>query len=224
MPTSHKLTKAVIPAAGLGTRMWPLTRGAPKEMLLVGNRPIIHHVVQEAIDAGIKQICIVIRRGKESILRYFKESPPGRECEISFVYQTEPRGLGDALLCARQFVCADTFAMLLPDQLFMYQVAPVAQLINKKIPANSVIIGLSRIQPSEAQYFPRASSFICESDHSARPDVLMITGIEDTCRHSVRGIGRTIFPADVFRFLDENLANPLTGEVDLLMAYQALLK
>jgi len=52
----------------------------------------------------------------------------------------------------------------------------------------------------------------------------MITGIEDTCRHSVRGIGRTIFPADVFRFLDENLANPLTGEVDLLMAYQALLK
>ncbi|HEY7247839.1 MAG TPA: sugar phosphate nucleotidyltransferase [Xanthobacteraceae bacterium] len=104
--------KAVIPAAGFGTRMWPLTGGAPKEMLPVDGKPMIHHIVQEAIDAAIEHIGIVIRAGKESIARYFERSQP--DCEITFVHQPEPRGLGDALLCARPFVGDECFAMLIP--------------------------------------------------------------------------------------------------------------
>jgi len=66
------LRKAVIPAAGLGRRMSSLTGGAPKEMLPLAGRPIIHHVVQEAIDAGLVEICIVIHKGKQEIRRYFE--------------------------------------------------------------------------------------------------------------------------------------------------------
>src|SRR6516165_5676037 len=110
------LTKAVIPAAGLGTRMLPLTKGAPKEMLPVAERPMIHHVVQEAADAGIVEICIVIRNGKEAIRRYFEDDDPEidqpdrvveklrNRCKIVFTYQAAPRGIGDAILCAKDFV------------------------------------------------------------------------------------------------------------------------
>src|ERR1700686_4084420 len=100
---SFKVTKAFIPAAGLGTRMCALTKGAPKEMLPVGDRPMIHHVVQEAVDAGIEEICIVIRDGKKAILRYFdrrgSEMPTVLEklrnsCRIVFSYQAAPKGVG----------------------------------------------------------------------------------------------------------------------------------
>src|SRR5215831_18860305 len=104
------LRKAVIPAAGLGRRMSSLTGGAPKEMLPLAGRPIIHHVVQEAIDGGIVEICIVIHKSKEEIRRYFEsanleeceaERPAEKlrsKCNIEFAYQTEPRGVGDAVL------------------------------------------------------------------------------------------------------------------------------
>ena len=98
------LRKAVIPAAGLGRRMSSLTGGTPKEMLLLAGRPIIHHVVQEAIDAGIVEICIVIRKSKQEIRRYFESDNPEAceaerpveklrsRCKIVFAYQAEPKG------------------------------------------------------------------------------------------------------------------------------------
>src|SRR5215831_7843027 len=73
------LRKAVIPAAGLGRRMSSLTGGAPKEMLPLAGRPIIHHVVQEAIDAGLVEICIVIHKSKQEIRRYFESNPEARD-------------------------------------------------------------------------------------------------------------------------------------------------
>ncbi len=87
---SFDLTKAVIPAAGLGSRMHPLTQGAPKEMLPVAGKPMIHHVVAEAVAAGIKEICIVIRRGKELIVRYFEHG------ELPYT------GIGDTTQVVRQ--------------------------------------------------------------------------------------------------------------------------
>jgi UTP--glucose-1-phosphate uridylyltransferase len=221
------LTKAVIPAAGLGTRMLPLTNGAPKEMLPVAGRPMIHHVVQEAVDAGIEQICIVIRAGKESVSSYVEESQP--RCEITFVYQPEPKGLGDALLCARQFVGEECFAMLIPDQLFRSEVGPVTQLTSKRLPGNSVISSLIRIPDSAVAYFPGARSFIYEPD-SAQSNVVVISGIEpaepapERIAPAVRGFGRTIYPPEVFRFLGMEFADRRTGEVDLLKTFRALLK
>jgi UTP--glucose-1-phosphate uridylyltransferase len=231
------LRKAVIPAAGLGRRMSSLTGGAPKEMLLLAGRPIIHHVVQEAIDAGIVEICIVIHKSKEEIRRYFEsDNPEEREakhpaeqlrskCKLVFAYQTEPRGVGDAVLCAKEFVGDDRFALLIPDQLFIGQPGAIPQLASKNLPPTAVVSCLVRVPTSELEYFPGARKFICES-YAAESGVMVVTGIEPAERSSsppLRGFGRTVFPPEVFQFLDERFADRQTGEIDLLKTFRALL-
>ena len=98
------ITKAVIPAAGRGTRMGALTRGLPKEMLRLGNKPMIQWAVEEAASAGIPEVCVVIRRGKEIIkdhlLRYV--AAVGNRPALTFVYQRFRDGLGGALRTARR--------------------------------------------------------------------------------------------------------------------------
>jgi UTP--glucose-1-phosphate uridylyltransferase len=232
------LTKAVIPAAGLGSRMSPLTYGAPKEMLPVAGRPMIHHVVQEAADAGIVEVCIVIRNGKEAIRRYFEDDNPEvrkadrtveklrNRCKIVFTYQAEPRGIGDAILCAKDFVGDERFALLIPDQLFIGPAGAISQLASKKLPPNAAVSSLICIPASDLEYFPGARKFVCES-YAAQSDVMVITGIEPAEYASpvpaMRGFGRTIYPPEVFRFLDEEFADTETGEVDLLRTFRALL-
>jgi UTP--glucose-1-phosphate uridylyltransferase len=235
------VTKAVIPAAGLGSRMMPLTDGAPKEMLLIGGRPMIHHVVQEAIDSGVREICIVIRKGKESIRRYFETGklPNATSAEakrtvwclhgrsrILFTEQSHPQGLGDALLCARDFVGRTSFAMLIPDQLFTGSVPPLAQMKNNDIPDGSVVSSMIRIPRTETGYFSGARRLIFRPNEAERK-VVVITGIAPagpTPRRSVlRGFGRTIYPPQVFSFLSDDFADPQTGEVDLLKTFRALL-
>ena len=128
--------KAVIPAAGLGTRFLPIAKAVPKEMLPLGSKPVIHHVVQEAAAAGFDEILIIISKGKESIREYFSPNPAlERHLEakgktdalaavrqatsmarIEYVYQPEMLGLGDAIKYASDFVANDTvFAVLLGD-------------------------------------------------------------------------------------------------------------
>jgi UTP--glucose-1-phosphate uridylyltransferase len=232
------LRKAVIPAAGLGRRMSSLTGGAPKEMLLLAGRPIIHHVMQEAIDAGLVEICIVIHKRKEEIRRYLEgDDPeagePGRavetlrnKCKIVFAYQAEPRGLGDAILCAKEFMGDERFALLIPDQLFVGRVGAIPQLASKELPANAVVSSLIRIPASELEYFPGARGFVCES-YPAQSGVMVVTGIEPAGHASsapaLRGFGRTIYPPEVFEFLDARFADVRTGEVDLLKTFRALL-
>jgi len=230
------LTKAVIPAAGLGTRMLPLTKGAPKEMLPVAERPMIHHVVQEAADAGIVEICIVIRNGKEAIRRYFEDpevDQPDRaveklrnRCKIVFTYQAATRGVGDAILCAKDFVGDERFALLIPDQLFRGPAAAISQLASKKLPSNAAVSSLICIPACELEYFPEARTFVCES-HANQSDMRVITGVEPAdCAFfapAMRGFGRTIYPPEIFCFLGVEFADPGTGEVDLLKTFRALL-
>jgi UTP--glucose-1-phosphate uridylyltransferase len=217
--------------------MSSLTGGAPKEMLPLAGRPIIHHVVQEAIDAGIVEICIVIHKSKQEIRRYFEsDNPEAREreraveklrskCKIVFACQAEPRGVGDAILCAKEFVGDERFALLIPDQLFIGRVGAIPQLASKKLPPNAVINSLIRIPASELEYFPGARGFVCESD-AAQSGVMVVTGIEPAHASSapaLRGFGRTIYPPEVFEFLDARFADARTGEIDLLKTFRALL-
>jgi UTP--glucose-1-phosphate uridylyltransferase len=232
------LRKAVIPAAGLGRRMSSLTGGAPKEMLLLAGRPIIHHVVQEAIDAGIVEICIVIHKSKEEIRCYFEsddlEACEARRavetlrsrCKIVFAYQAERRGLGDAILCAKAFVGDERFALLIPDQLFIGRAGAIPQLASKNLPSTAVVSSLIRIPASELKYFPGARNFVCEPC-AAQSDVMVVTGIEPAEHASsapaLRGLGRTIYPSEMFEFLDKRFADARTGEIDLLKTFRSLL-
>ncbi|WP_052361551.1 UTP--glucose-1-phosphate uridylyltransferase [Geminisphaera colitermitum] len=137
--------KAIIPAAGLGTRFLPIAKAVPKEMLPLGDKPVIHYVVAEAAAAGFDEILIVISQGKECIQHYFAPNPDlerhlekigklqaledvravSRLARISYTYQKEMRGLGDAVLLGREFVGNDSlFAVLLGDTV-MHQSSPL---------------------------------------------------------------------------------------------------
>ncbi len=135
-----KVTKAVIPVAGLGTRMLPATKAIPKELLPVLNRPIIQYVVEEAISAGIKEIILITRSGKEAIENHFdinyelehiletkgkkrilksvKNLIP-KNVKISSVRQEDALGLGHAIHCAKHLINGDPFAVLLPDEILL---------------------------------------------------------------------------------------------------------
>lgn len=136
---TRRVRKAVVPAAGLGTRFLPATLAVPKELLPFDRRPAIHHIVQEAADCGIETMIFVLARGKESMLHYFLrndisighvDDPERRrlleevqvlreQMEIVAVYQEEPLGLGHAVLCAASAVGDEPFALMLPDDHFM---------------------------------------------------------------------------------------------------------
>ncbi len=144
------ITKAVIPAAGVGTRLLPATKAQPKEMLPILDTPTIQYVVQEAVDAGIENILLVIGRTKRAIEDHFGrnveleshlEERGDREAldavrrlaqlaGIHYVRQPSPAGLGDAIRCARAFVGAEPFAVLLGDTVFDARVPVTRQLID----------------------------------------------------------------------------------------------
>ena len=132
--------KAVIPVAGLGTRMLPATKDIPKELLPIYDRPLIEHVVKEAIDGGIREIILVTRSGKEAIENHFDAHyelehrliKKGKnkiledivriipdEVKIYSIRQADPLGLGHAILCAKHLIKDEPFAVLLPDVLVL---------------------------------------------------------------------------------------------------------
>lgn len=127
--------KAVLPAAGWGTRFLPISKAVPKEMLPLGAKPVIHYVAEEAAAAGCTDVLIIINQSKEAIRRYFEPDPffegvlekagkmaelaefrrPASLARFQFLYQPEMRGLGDAVLLARDFVGNEPFAVMLAD-------------------------------------------------------------------------------------------------------------
>lgn len=124
---TNKIRKVVIPAAGVGTRFYPLTRTQPKEMLPVLDKPVIHYVVEEAVLSGLDEILIIVGHGKDSIIDYFDRHPldlkmDGFEIdafpEIYFVRQREQRGLGDSIKYAEKFTGDDPFLVLLGDTIY----------------------------------------------------------------------------------------------------------
>ncbi|MEM0134079.1 MAG: UTP--glucose-1-phosphate uridylyltransferase [Thermoplasmatales archaeon] len=122
-----KIRKCVIPAAGVGSRFYPLTRAQPKEMLPVLDKPVIHYVVEEAVRSGLDEILIIVGAGKDSIINYFDTNRLDSLKEnsgfinfpdIYFIRQKSPLGLGDSLKYARTFTGDDPFTVLLGDTIY----------------------------------------------------------------------------------------------------------
>ncbi|HEY3039006.1 MAG TPA: sugar phosphate nucleotidyltransferase [Pyrinomonadaceae bacterium] len=236
----QQVEKAVIPAAGLGSRMLPITKSVPKEMLPVGHKPMIQHVVEEAAASGIKQVCVVIREGKEIIKNYFSlKEPFGAKrdesiaelealtvaCELTFVFQKQPLGLGDALLQARHFVGTQPFVMMIPDQLMSGGTPATSQLLKHWRPGATIWSSLLRLSKKERPYFVGARGVEYEERGTGEVAISRLRTEEETRRahvdlqHEVRGFGRTIFPPEIFAYLGQDFANPETGEVDLLKTF-----
>lgn len=144
-----RITKAVIPAAGLGTRFLPASKAQPKEMLPIYDKPAIQYVIEEAVAAGIRDILVVTGRNKQSIENHFDRSVELEETlqrtgkladlhliqrisnlvNLHYVRQKEPRGLGHAVLCARSFVGNEPFAVFLGDDIIDHPQPVMSQLI-----------------------------------------------------------------------------------------------
>lgn len=235
------IEKAVIPAAGLGSRMLPLTKGVPKEMLPVGRKPMIQHIVEEAVASGLHQVFIVIREGKEIIRDYFR-SPylylDKRDgsidelerlisvCELTFIYQPQPLGIGDALFQARDFVGNSPFVMMVPDQLMHASIPATLQLTRRWAPGATIWTSLIRVPKEEIPFFYSSRGF--ELEQEIKPNEVIVGRIRtekethEAYRHlpfEVRGFGRTLYPPEIFDYLDSNFINPQTGEVDLLKTF-----
>lgn len=161
-----KIRKAVIPAAGLGTRFLPATKAQPKEMLPIIDKPVIQFVVEEAVASGIKDILIITGRGKRAIEDHFDNSfelieflkkkgkadvakkleDISKLADIHFIRQKDPKGLGDAVLRARTFVGNEPFAVLLGDDIIKSEVPCTKQLIDIYEKHKSSVIAVERVQ------------------------------------------------------------------------------
>ena len=243
-PLETIVEKAVIPAAGLGSRMLPFTKGVPKEMLPVGRKPMIQHVVEEASLSGLKRICIVIREGKELIRDYFCLRHPEAhkrdasieelerlvaDLELSFIYQERPAGLGDAIFQARDFVGDDPFVMMIPDQLMLSEIPAALQLTRGFQKGPSIRSSLLRLPKGEVSYFAGARGVEVEREERGSGElVISRLQTEEETRaaygekaYELRGFGRTLYPPEIFDYLGRDFINPRTAEVDLWKTFQA---
>lgn len=112
---SRSITKAVIPAAGKGTRLLPLTKAVPKELIPLGTKPVLEHIVEEVIASGITEILFVISEEKTAIRSHFGDGQDG--VSFNYTFQAEQKGLADAIYCAKDFAGTDPFAVVLGDSI-----------------------------------------------------------------------------------------------------------
>ncbi|UKS30430.1 UTP--glucose-1-phosphate uridylyltransferase GalU [Paenibacillus sp. HWE-109] len=168
-----KIRKAVIPAAGLGTRFLPATKALPKEMLPIIDKPTIQYIVEEAVASGIEEIIIVTGKGKQAIEDHFDSSfelenhlkaagklellqraqEPTQLAKLHYIRQTEPLGLGHAIWCARAFIQNEPFAVLLGDTFFDAQIPALSQLIQTYDRYQTSIIGVQEVDAQLASNY-----------------------------------------------------------------------
>ena len=237
-----KVTKAVIPAAGLGTRVLPATKSVPKEMLPIVDRPAIHYIVEEAVRAGITDILIITSRGKSSVEDYFDRAPEledrllasGKEdlyrqiidvtqmANIQYVRQQEAKGLGHAVLCAKSFVGSDPFAVLYGDDVIISP--PDQPAIGQLCAAyDRYGLGVVGIKEVTAQQILRYSSLAVEplEDRIYKVTDMVEKPAPDKILSLYSILGRCILPAEIFSILEET---PLGagGELQLTDAMRTL--
>jgi len=163
----NKLKKAVIPAAGLGTRFLPVTKAVPKEMLAIVDKPALHYIVEEAVDSGLTDILIIINEGKDAVNNYFGDNPIYRKLQghpnlkdiealqsrahITFVTQQVLNGNGAAVQLAKDFVDNEPFVVLFGDDIVYNPGNPCAkQLVDAYYTTGKTILGVQEVAAEEA--------------------------------------------------------------------------
>ena len=228
-----KVRKAVIPAAGLGTRMLPATKTVPKEMLPMVDKPVIQYIIEEAVAAGIEDILIVTNRAKSAMDDYFDYYPEletrlnqaGKEKELSevrraadlanifYVRQKETKGLGHAISRARRFVGDEPFAVLLGDDIMRARKPVMKQLIEAAEKYNASCVGVQKVATeaiskySSVKIQPLEERIFSVSDMNEKP-----TPEQMFSNYAI--LGRYVLKSDIFDIL-ENLQPGYGGEIQL---------
>ncbi|MGE5596546.1 MAG: UTP--glucose-1-phosphate uridylyltransferase [Hyphomicrobiales bacterium] len=214
------ITKALILAAGLGTRMLPATKAVPKEMLPIVDRPLIQYAVQEAVDAGINHIVFVIAEGKEAIAEHFgnrtranayvesKDDPALRElvegpahmARFDYVTQDEPKGIAHAVACARELVEGEPVALIFPDDLILGAKSCVGQLAGAYEQCGGSVIAVHEVPREDIPQYGIVDP-IDESNPTRLRRVVEKPAIEEA--PSTLGIvGRYILSPTIFEHID----------------------
>jgi UTP--glucose-1-phosphate uridylyltransferase len=237
----HKPFKAVIPAAGLGTRFLPATKAMPKEMLPVVDKPAIQYVVEEAVDSGIQDVLIIIGRNKNNIANHF-DSVPELEttlerkgdidrlakvkhssdlADIHMVRQGEPRGLGHAVWRAKGHVGDHPFAVLLGDDLIDERDPLLPKMLAEYDRRGATVVALMEVDPEQIHLYGAAAV-----EPTDDPDVVKVTGLVekpnvDEAPSNLAVIGRYVLPPEVFEILERTQPGK-GGEIQLTDALQEL--
>jgi len=235
-----KIRKAVIPAAGLGTRFLPATKAQPKEMLPIVDKPGIQYIVEEAIKSGIEEILIITGRNKTSIINHFdraieleynlkeknkldllkKVEEITDMAKLHYVRQIEPKGLGHAILCAKTFVGNEPFAVLLGDDIVDADEPCVGQLANVYEKFGGSVLGVQRVNPDQVNKYGIVDGNKIEDktyevfDMVEKPDI-------DKAPSNVAILGRYILTPKIFDILEETKAGK-GGEIQLTDAIKTL--
>ncbi|KGM46078.1 UTP--glucose-1-phosphate uridylyltransferase, partial [Neobacillus niacini] len=235
-----RVRKAIIPAAGLGTRFLPVTKAMPKEMLPIVDKPTIQYIVEEAVASGIEDIIIVTGKGKRAIEDHFDNAVeleqnliekekfdllervqyPTNLADIHYIRQKEPKGLGHAVWCARNFIGNEPFAVLLGDDIVQSETPCLQQLIHQYEETFSSVIGVQTVPDNETHRYGiidplsqdcrryQVNNFVEKPKQGTAPSNLAI-------------MGRYVLTPEIFMFLDRQ-EKGAGGEVQLTDAIQKL--
>ena len=236
------ITKAVFPVAGLGTRFLPVTKASPKEMLPLVDKPLIQYVVEEAIASGIEEIIIITGRGKRAIEDHFDISfeledilrQKGKRkllaevqkisnmLDICYVRQKEPSGLGHALLCAKNLVKGEPFAVLLGDDVIDAKVPVLRQMLEVYNTYNAPVIAIQEVDRSQVSNYGIIKATRVEEGVYRVTDMVEKPSV-DKAPSNLAIIGRYILTPDIIELLKKT--RPGSGkEIQLTDALRDLAK
>ena len=236
-----RISKAIIPVAGLGTRFLPVSISVPKSMIPVFDRPPIHFSVQEASKSGIDHITLVASEGQEAILKYFDKRPDLEEAvtnrqnpemlellreipdmaDISVVIQKEQLGLGHAILQARKTIGEQDFAVLLPDDLILSNRPTIGEMCSIAEETNNMVLAVREV---EEEAVPNLGIVNQGNDFGNTVEVLGMVEKPslETAPSNIAIIGRYVLPAEIFEAIQNTPPGSL-GEIQLTDGMIALL-
>lgn len=236
-----KVRKAVIPAAGLGTRFLPATKAQPKEMLPIVDKPTIQYIIEEAVDSGIEEILIITGRNKESIENHFDKSIElemqlersgklkeldivrkiSSMADIHYIRQKEPKGLGDAVSCAKSFVGNEPFAVMLGDDVIDSEVPCLKQLMNCFNEYKTSILGVQKVNENDVMKYGIIKGLYIE-ENVYKVKALIEKPTIDEALSNIAILGRYIITPQIFEVLN-NVKPGKNGEIQLTDALQQLI-
>jgi len=235
-----KVRKAIIPAAGLGTRFLPATKAQPKEMLPIVDKPTLQYIIEEAINSGIEEILIITGRNKKSIEDHFDKSveleleleAKGKEellkevrkisemANIHYIRQKEPKGLGHAIHCAKSFIGNEPFAVLLGDDIVYAEKPCLKQMIEVYDEYKTTILGVQDVPAKDVDKYGIISGMKIE-DRVYKVKGLVEKPKVDEAPSNIAILGRYIINPAIFDIL-EHTAPGKGGEIQLTDALKEL--
>lgn len=228
-----KIKKAVIPAAGLGTRFLPATKAQPKEMLPIVDKPTIQYIIEEAVAAGIEDIIIITGRGKHAIENHFDHNielelnleKAGKKeqlalvqastgmANIHYIRQLEPKGLGHAILCAKPFIGDEPFAVLLGDDVVVSHQPAIGQLINQYEALGGTVLGVQEVAPEEVSKYGIVDITSID-DRLGKVNDMVEKPKQEEAPSQTAVLGRYVIAPSIFKYL-ETQAPGAGGEIQL---------